>query len=293
MWELRTENMPCWYELSWREEIPAIVLKVHKDFTAAIEAIVSGKPDLPLLQMIKKLQTEFKFENFVLDFNGNFGFDNAFCRIGENDDLVEFLVGLPVVEKYTDEICRYCEGTGEIKYLERKCSFCNGKGKNLILDWKPADAISASLTAFFWLAEFPRIKTTSKLPQLLTVQTITMKQMGGGGLGGVYSPVLCQWLKSLGETQIPEVIRAMKTAYRRMYSLNRFSEYYFRAETDDGWLIIDCPGDRCSIYPSERFSGNGGCEFSCHNVDNSIQQTTLISGLAALHDRARKEISNF
>lgn len=29
---LTQDDIPCWYEISWRKSIPAIVLRVHQDF---------------------------------------------------------------------------------------------------------------------------------------------------------------------------------------------------------------------------------------------------------------------
>jgi hypothetical protein len=32
MYLLTRQDIPCWYELSWQEKIPAILLRVHEDF---------------------------------------------------------------------------------------------------------------------------------------------------------------------------------------------------------------------------------------------------------------------
>jgi len=291
MWELRTENMPCWYELSWREEIPAIVLRVHKDFIQATEQILSNNPDIPFWDMMEKLRKDLGLSSFVFKFSENFGFDNAFQRIGEKYGFVEFLIRIPKIEQYTDETCPNCKGTGKNKDLGIECSFCNGKGKHLIFDWKSGYAVSASFTAFSLLSRPWSKKTSSTLPQLLTIQTNIKAEIDGAPLGGIYSLALCNWLRMVGQTNFPEVVEAMKNAYRQMYSLNRLSGYYFGATNNDGWLVIDCPGNACGIYPSDGFTRGKGCEFTCHNLDTSVQQITLIAGLAALHDRARKEIS--
>jgi len=62
---------------------------------------------------------------------------------------------------------------------------------------------------------------------------------------------------------------------------------------DRGWLGIGCSGDRTGLHPSSISSmGAGeGYRFSCHNVDTPMQQIALLAGLAALCDKARKEIS--
>lgn len=288
--ELRKKDMSCWYELSWAEKETAILLRVHKDFIKIMEFNIARETDLPLFGIIADLKKALGFEKFTISFNENFGFDDAFLRIGEKDGFVEFLIKIPEVQKYTEEICHYCKGSGEDKNFNRECSWCHGNGKHLIFDWKSADAISASFTVFSMLARFSDIKTSSNLPQLFVVQTITKKKMGGGAVFGIYSPILCNWLVSIGETEIPEAVVAMQEAYKKMFGIHGFYEDEFRAHNDSGWLIIDCPGDRSGIHPSNTCRGEG-CDVSCHNVDNSVQQITLIAGLAALHDKARKEIS--
>ena len=61
---------------------------------------------------------------------------------------------------------------------------------------------------------------------------------------------------------------------------------------DNGWLSIGCSGDRTGLHPSSFGSiGIGrGYQFSCHNVDTSMQQLTLLVGLATLCDKVRKEM---
>ena len=121
--------------------------------------------------------------------------------------------------------------------------------------------------------------------------------MHGGSLGGEYSIPFVKWLATLfGTNSIPEMVKAMKIAYNRMLGLHKFDQFHFLASVDyeSGWLNVSCPGNACGLNP---IHGAGydmkrglGYEFDCHNVDTPMQQITLLAGLAALHDRARKEI---
>ena len=153
------------------------------------------------------------------------------------------------------------------------------------------------MTAFSALFRFaPQKETSSSLIQLMTFGTCTIKGQNGSYIGGEFSFPLCRWLGSLGQHEIiPEMIQAMKGAYGRMHGgLRDFDNFYFRAFVNDenGWLNVSCPGDACGIQPAHSGTHRGlGYEFSCHNVDTPVQQITLLAGLAALHDRARKEIS--
>ena len=90
------------------------------------------------------------------------------------------------------------------------------------------------------------------------------------------------------------MVQAMKTAHGYMLGRTESSPR-FRASVDssNGWLRVDCPGDACQIYPShgDDIKEGRGYEFACHNVDTPAQQLTLLAGLAALHDRVRKELT--
>lgn len=288
---LTREEVPCWYELSWREKESAIILRIHKDIVESIKPIPQDSP------MAIGLMEEFSFASFAGNLNQDFGFESVFRFQEEQDDFVEFFIKIPVVRRKTDTPCDRCDGSGKDAFLEdRECLSCDGSGKEHIYDWKPAFAISASFTLLSRILEFPEEDTSAPLPQLLTVTTMTGKHMHGGSLGGTYGIAFCKWLRHLGaRTNVPEVVQAMKVAYDRMVGIKEFDEHYFTAyiANENGWLNIDCPGDACGLNPSHgSIREERGYEFSCHNVDSPMQQITLLVGLAALHDKARKEIKN-
>jgi hypothetical protein len=290
---LTQDNIPCWYELSWREKRPAVVLKVHKDFIKESKAVSDDAP------IVNQLKEEFGFKDFIGNFDGDFGFDKAFIRDKETEEFVEFLIKIPRVKRETGKNCEYCNGSGWDKRLDNKCIHCNGKGKEYIYDYQSAYAISASFHVFFVLTYHPEKETSSALFQLLTVTVSTTRDWHGGSLSGMYSVPLCDWLDSLREKRtaniaaIPEMIKAMQSAYRAMLGLTEYEEHYFRASVDyeGGWLNVSCPGDACGLNPVHMGPKKGkGYDFSCHNVDTPVQQITLLAGLAALHDKARKEL---
>lgn len=290
------ENIPCWYELSWQKEEPAILLRVHQDF---IKSTRMFPPESPI---IRHYMEAFKFSNFSDSLNGNFGFNNTlfegtFNYQGKKDEFVEFLIKLPIIKVKTHEVCDYCHGSGKdtiIEEDERDCIHCEGTGTKYDYLWQRAYAVSASFTIFFKIARYPEKETSSSLPQLIIVETVTDREMHGGSLGGEISIPLRNWLASLGDASLPEVTQATKTAYGHMFSgLRHFNDYYFKSYArSNGGFVADCPGDACGLHPSGWHKPEGeGYEFSCHNVDSPAQQITLLAGLAALHDRARKEIN--
>ena len=294
--------IPCWYELGWQENPPALILRIHQDFIKNNTRTFNSE-----LPIVKGLQKEFGFKNFCGDLSKNFGFNDAFIHQKKENDFEEYKIFIPKIKKDLGGKCSYCNGSGkdETFGFPEKCITCSGTGKKFTYDWKNVIAISASLTLIFILLSFPEKETTAKIPQLMTVQTITKKDMHGGSLGGELSLFMRTFLASLWKgksTPIIEMIQAMKTAYYYMFepeSEDGLTGSYIRAGvfSELGWLNTDCPGDACGLNPENgaeyRMKEGLGYKFDCHNVDTSAQQLTLLAGLAALHDKARREIKSY
>jgi len=291
---LTYERIPCWYELSFRKEESAILLKIHKDFVADAEPIKETAP------IVAGFMDDFKFSKFSGSLDGNIGFDNCFIFGGVKEDFAEFSVNIPLIKKYSGKKCEDCKGSGKDRLRDDECLRCGGTGKEWFYDWKLAFTVSASFTTIFCWMRFPKKETSSRFPQLMTVFTITEDDMHGGSLGGEYSVELCNWMRSLyqqrgKEYELVEMVEAMKIAEKEMLGkINKFNEYHIwaRIESESGWLNVSCPGDACGLHPGNSFGPKEGrgYEFACHNVDNPMQQITLLAGLAALHDKARREM---
>jgi hypothetical protein len=282
--------LPCWYELSWNnsKKRPAIIIRVHKDFIKATKEIPADAP------IILELQKQFNLGDFCRNLNEGFGFEGAFRKISENDEFVVWLVTLPKIRKNEKIMCGSCAGSGKGFMEGEKCFSCNGKGREHVIDWHDAFAVSASFTVFSVLTIHTDIETISKMPQLLSVETTTQEGMHGGSLWGIYSIPLVAWLGSHQGQSIDEMTIAMMSAYKYMWELELFNRPYFwtRVESSNGWLNVSCPGNACGLNPdsSSDLRPGRGYKFSCHNTDSPLQQITLLAGLAALHDQARKEI---
>lgn len=284
---IKKEDVSCWYELSWDDK-GSIVLRVNKDFVKNAGNI---SKNAPIVMGLKE-----GFSAFEGGFEGkNFGFDKSFVNKGLNKDFFEMEAELPVLRKKSKEPCLFCKGTGKADFLDGICICCNGEGRSYLYEWGKAFAISASFTVFFLFSFNPEIQTSSNLKQLMAVQTITESNIHGGSIWGDFSSLLINWLKTIKETQnfLTLIRKASMGAYVKMdgRKLDIFHDYDFRVALKDGRLIMDCPGDACGINPNEEYwdgKGDGGYRFNCHNVDNPMQQLTLLAGLAALHDEARK-----
>lgn len=285
------EFIPCWYELSWRSgKKPSIILRIHKDFISATGEIPAWAP---IVNMLKK---DFNFSGFDGKLDGKWlGFEKALRRVKQSDeDFVVWAADIPKIKKRTQKKCGYCGGSGQDEFIpDKKCLMCKGKGKEYVYDWQGAYAISASFTVFFRALLFSEKETSCSLAQLMTILTITdKKQWHGGSLSGEFSFSLVEWLRSLNEDRerLSRIVSTMKAAHRRMVGLESYQKCEFRLLLWlDGGLCFGCPGNACGINPAFDYKSYGtGHKFSCHNVDTALQQITLLSGLAALHDMARK-----
>lgn len=169
------KERPCWYELSWRQKTPAIILKIHKDFVANPPFI--AKEESPMVKSLKKV---FGFSIFFGDFDKDFGFEGVFKYKGARDDFIEFLVEIPIIRQKTESPCPDCEGSGKDSFstsyeggIGRDCFFCGGSGKEHTIDFHLAYAVSASFTVLTRLLDLYEKDTSAALFQLIAVDTIT------------------------------------------------------------------------------------------------------------------------
>jgi len=291
-------TVPCWYKLSWRADIPGFLVKIDKDF---IEEYKQIPKTAPIVRMLKS----FNFPDFSGDLEKHFGFGGILKLIKRKNDFNEFLVEMPKIKIKTNEECAECKGFGKNEDLySGECLYCNDTGKKIIYDWHTANMTSASLYILLMQLNLFKGNTSSKLPQLMTVRTITGKDGRGYSISGLFSMALRKWLGTLGaidknEYKLSQIIEAMKTSYGHMLGQKNINEYFFDAYVFDerGLFHASCPGNACSIgsyYNDYDVSKSEyGYKFDCHNIDSSAQQFTLLSGLAALHDQARQAMKNY
>jgi hypothetical protein len=283
---LYRNDQPCWYELTMPNiHRPDVGIRVHNEFIQANPL----PADMPILKAMAKFLPP---ERFVGKFDDHFGYDGCFRYVSRNGDYTEFSVSLPQVSK-TGKNCEMCKGTGQDEILERECLYCQGQKVQTEYDWTEARAMSATFTVLTFLLRYPEGITTSPHKQLLTIHTSTPEF--GGSLGGEFSPHMVKWLSRFGSSvTLPIMEEAMRTAWNHMMQPRTASldHNQFRASIDgpNGWLNINCPGHACGLNP--HYSGireGQGYQFTDHNIDNTAQQLTLIAGLAALGDMARRK----
>jgi hypothetical protein len=292
---MRRKNVPCWCEITFSENPLGIAVLAHKEIIGPLKdrEISWGFEEIFGFQTFSKLLGEEEF----------YGFDRAGIK-KDRGEFIEIFFAIPQVDKMLDNPCPDCNGSGKDKFIDIPCSYCEGMGKEISRDWSSIFAVSASLSVLFRNPQMysPDEEATSGLSQLITLNIMTSKEMGGSGIGGVWSKDFCDYLRYLyshkarEEQVIQEVVEAMKKVYHHCFNtLNKslFDDEFRVSIKENAWMVIDCPGDRCGVHPSHDPLSDGGCDFSCHNVDSPVQQITLLAGLAVLHDKAREDRGHY
>ncbi len=266
MRSITEEDLPAWYELGWDAAACALVLHVHEDF---VKEKIQEIGDLKKAPIVEDLMSRFAFSGCNFDWETGFGFNNASIRREDVNGFRTFSFALPV-----------------IKASNRVAS---------IPSLLPAEAISASLMVFSLLSRYYESRTSASRSQLLVFQSIASTQTCyGHAMDGEYSRKLVAWIRNLPDESLEDITGVMRQAYDRMLPVyKKIFQWEYRVFHDDsGRLILDCPGNACGIGPDEMSYEDHeeeGYGWNCHNLDTVIQQLTLLAGLAALHDRARKE----
>ena len=141
--------------------------------------------------------------------------------------------------------------------------------------------------------------------QFYWINSMCRHDLHGHSVGGYIFPTFFGWLRAKGKgpNDLTFVVEAMRDVYSHLRKFTSDRErretfklirYDFRAGlSTDGRFHMACPGNACdlSIYPEHLRHNEVWSEFGCHNLDTAAQQLTLLSGLAALSDMARTELS--
>jgi hypothetical protein len=255
-------DIPSWYEMSWQKNPASLAFKIHQDF-------INDSRPIPLeFPAIKALQKNLGLSNFEGDLSKDFGFENTFKNKGLDErGFVILQANLP-------------KATG----------FFNSE----VVDWHASYALSASLMILTMYTHHLEKETSSNLKQLFVLRTNASGERYG--LSGVIGLTLHNWLKeNKGDTN-QKMILAMKSAYQEMmgkearHAIDGFDVLPW----ENGAINAGCIKWRWGISPNFMAEGDielgRGYKIDGYNLDNPMQQITMIAGLAALHDAARKEV---
>lgn len=100
-------------------------------------------------------------------------------------------------------------------------------------------------------------------------------------------------LKLITDDDRETIVRKMRRAYTSVARKGhaRFADKCLVwVSGEEERFTLGCFGDACdvSIYPDHCYGTGTSSEFSCHNLDFPFQQATLLAGLAALYECAKK-----
>ncbi|QQG43740.1 MAG: hypothetical protein HYW45_01825 [Candidatus Daviesbacteria bacterium] len=160
-------------------------------------------------------------------------------------------------------------------------------------NWQPAFATSATLNVLFTLLALDCVEIPdNKYYQLAHVNLFTKKGMHGGSLSVILAKSLMPWLSDQpDESDNKDIEIVMKSTHEHMFGYSDiFSPRDFRVWfRQPKWVNLSVPGDACGLDPSDYHDQPGkGYNLSPHNVDNPVQQLTLLMGIAAICEEARK-----
>jgi hypothetical protein len=95
------------------------------------------------------------------------------------------------------------------------------------------------------------------------------------------------------QIHLPEIEKAMSLAHEQICGeIRNYDLHSIRCYTRGGHIVFSCPGNACYIQSEMRpkpLNGESG-EIYSHNLDGSIQQLTLLTGLSAFSTMFDREI---
>ena len=251
---LTQENIPCWYELSFLTEEKAIILRIYQSYISGLKRLSCIIDELPLFKLFNTK------EKFSYDFSKDFGFGVILKFKRKTELFSEFAIEIPKIAKNPELI--------HLAVL--------------------------TFSATFNLLNFQPEYSDVKVFQLMEVDTfVEDKIFNGRAMSGSFSPVFVKWLVGfeIGHN-FSKVVDAMILVYDLFWKTDNYERHQFKAKIGGlrkGYLILGCPGTNCcQINPCGSWEADEGYNLGYHNIDYSHHQLTLLAGLAALHDMARK-----
>ncbi len=287
MYTIQYDDIPCWYELGWQNQPPALIVRLHKEIIPSTLWPAADSP--PILDF----QKTYGFKNFEVQLEQGFGFERAFTFVEQDAHWLTLRGDIPTMIAGSTT-CSECNGTGTREIFEDTCPRCKGSKKMRVISWHKLNALSASCAVLFGYPLFMfQGKTSAHQPQLLTLECILQSGWHGASMGGHISKALALWCKARGNDVLDEPTLAMRTALRRLQGkLDKYDERETYLRIDQGNIFATCPGNATQIHPASGYIENvqEGFELGCHNLDSAWQQLTFFAGLASLHDLARSEM---
>lgn len=291
---LEYEDTPRWYSLFWDFDTSSLRIKIHTFFLEHAE-FKNWEPHFT--RVGEKFDYEPLFETYQPNLGKEyFGINDSIKLVHSDKEWLTYQVKLPQVKQFTGMVCPKCDGTGK-RYpedigVDEDCMYCRGTKKESILIFREIHRVCFSLQVLLDALFLNQLKTdipTSEF-QLFTISSLSNVGLHGHSVGGRMSPKAVLFLETFSDSyektvHISEIEQVMHQAHKQIYGEVRdYDAYSFRCYTRGGQIVFTCPGNACEIHTDvnrKPLSGLGN-EIVCHNLDSSIQQLTLLSGLATL-----------
>lgn len=167
---------------------------------------------------------------------------------------------------------------------------CNLPPVSKIEDWINIYALSASLNTLFFSLNNMTQATTAESFQLLHTNLITGMGDYGCSIRVNIAKAMILYLASKGSLRDIKTEEVMRRSYEVMVGsrMARTSSFYVRFE--EPYLVRFMSGSASGLNPEmfTNFRSGKGYELVPDNIDGPIQQMTLLMGVAAMYDEARK-----
>ncbi len=287
---IQLEDIPRWFHFFWDFKRSRLCIKIHTFFVQNTD----HKNWEPFFKDVFTWPDwEPLFESYESELGKKtFGINDSIVLISKDDNWLTYRVKIPVLLHKTGMVCKECVGTGKRQPQELYddiCFFCQGKKVEILRVHRELHRICYSLAVLFNALFRPtEVDTPSDEKQLFTLRSVCERDRSGHSVGGHVSPTLMNYLEGVCPSEeklsyLVEISKVMKHVDRVM---NKKSHKYDRFECyiNGGQIVFTCPGDACEIHTerSKKIGDRRGEGITCHNLDTSLQQLTLLSGLAAL-----------
>ncbi len=260
---IEREDLPAWHEIGSVEN--GLILNVHPDAFEYQSSVLSNS-DILRIRSLSQLPNMPGYIPISADHPWGFG-EVLVPAVSSREGWLSWQATFPRVAR--DETMREA-------------------------NWPAVFALSASLNAFFMPLSLYDGKTDSKFFQLVDIDLMTDTGLHGGSFSVNIARTLIPWI-DLHDSgfEDPKLADIMKQAYAHMLGEAAVTYSRFRVLfRNPKWVNLICPNNlsTCSLDP-ERYdiSSDKGYTLLSHNVDNPVQQLTLLSGVAAMCDMARAD----
>ncbi len=289
---LTNEEIPRWYTLTIDPQTGFPCFRIYNEILASFTQPYDPRYIEHFRKTFSISEEKFKFHEPIGDF---FGFGEGIEKISDENGETTYRLNLPNTFTQTNDLCGKCKGAKQ--YLEYEgCPYCENSGLERKVDWLTVRALSVSANilcsrlCFADDVERPFHPITN---QLLTLVLVSQPGREGSGIGGDFSPSFIEKISSRERSFFLPAEEAMIKVHDHMSPQNDretigYERRHFKVEQKlGGNLFIHGTGDRSFIHPLTGLMSlrpNEGYTFASHNVDNPIQQLTLLTGLAAVCD---------